>query len=459
MTPSRGLTPAISRGAGTLAALLFCAASVGAQAPDAAVRRIIDSPQFKAATVFLEKDHDRFVRELITLTEIPAPPFKEKQRAEAVLAMLRQHKLSDVEMDPEGNVMGVWRGVGDSGLGARPSASSGRPEPAEGRGSGGERAMVAVLAHLDTVFPEGTDVKVKREGDRLSAPGVGDDTRGVALLLLVIRAMSAAGLQTSSDILFVGNVGEEGEGDLRGTKYLLQKGKYKDRIKQFIAVDGGDQSSITNGGVGSRRYRVTFKGPGGHSYGAFGLVNPAYAMAGAIAKFSRIAVPQKPKTTFNVGVVGGGTSVNSIPFEVHMDIDMRSESCAELKKVDEQFLAIVRGAVDEENKAGSTREGRISADPKLIGDRPCGETPVTSPIVQTTAAVVTAFGLKPVFNISSTDSNLAMSLGIPAVTIGRGPGGRAHSLDEYTIVEPKADLHAAQVTLAIILAVSGFTGG
>ena len=420
-------------------ALLICTGSLAAQSPDGAVRRIIDSPRFKTATAFLEKDHDRFVRELITLTEIPAPPFKEKLRAEAFLAMLRQHKLSDVEMDAEGNVMGVWRGVGGSG--------------SEGR------AMVAVLAHLDTVFPEGTDVKVKREGDRLSAPGVGDDTRGVALLLSVIRAMSAAGFQTSSDILFVGNVGEEGEGDLRGTKYLLQKGKYRDRIKQFIAVDGGEQSSITNGGVGSRRYRVTFKGPGGHSYGAFGLVNPAYAMGSAIAKFSRINVPLKPKTTFNVGVVGGGTSVNSIPFAVHMDIDMRSESCAELKKVDEQFLAIVRQAVDEENKARSTREGKISADPKQIGDRPCGETPVTSPIVQTTAAVVTAFGLKPVFNISSTDSNLPMSLGIPAVTIGRGPGGRAHSLDEYTIVEPKADLHAAQVALAIILAVSGFTGG
>lgn len=443
MTPSGGLAVATSRRAGPLAALLLCAASLAAQPPDAAVRRIIDSPQFKAATAFLEKDHDRFVRELITLTEIPAPPFKERHRAEAVLAMLRQHKLSDVEMDPEGNVMGVWRG---SGLGAGGSGSDGRP-------------MVAVLAHVDTVFPEGTDVKVKREGDRLSAPGVGDDTRGVALLLLVIRAMSAAGFQTSSDILFVGNVGEEGEGDLRGTKYLLQKGKYKDRIKQFIAVDGGEQSTITNGGVGSRRYRVTFKGPGGHSYGAFGLVNPAYAMGSAIAKFSRITVPQKPKTTFNVGAVGGGTSVNSIPFEVHMDIDMRSESCAELKKVDAQFLAIVRETVDEENKTRSTREGQIAADPKMIGDRPCGETPVTSPIVQTTAAVVKAFGLTPTYNRSSTDSNLPMSLGIPAVTIGRGPGGRAHSLDEYTIVDPKADLHAAQVALAIILAVAGTRGG
>jgi acetylornithine deacetylase/succinyl-diaminopimelate desuccinylase-like protein len=425
--------------ASCLLVLSICASPAGAQSTDiAAVRRIIDSAPFKSATAFLEQDHERFVRELITLTEIPAPPFKEKQRADAVLAMFKQLKLSDVEMDAEGNVMGLWRG---SGPGARAS------------GDGG--AMVAVLAHLDTVFPEGTDVKVKRSGDRLSAPGVGDDTRGIALMLSIVRAMSAAGFSTSNDILFVANVGEEGEGDLRGTKYLLQKGKYKDRIKQFISIDGGDQSTITNGGVGSRRYRVTFKGPGGHSYGAFGLVNPAYAMGSAIAKFSRISVPQKPKTTFNVGAVGGGTSVNSIPFEVHMDVDIRSESCAELKKVDAQFLAIVRESVDEENKARSTREGKISADPKMIGDRPCGQTPVNSPIVQAVAAAVTAFGMTPNYSVSSTDANFPMSLGIPAVTIGRGPGERSHSLDEFTIVEPKADLRAAQVALAIVLAVAG----
>ena len=417
--------------------LLLVAGSVAVQAPDANVRRIIDSPQFKTATSFLEKDHDRFVRELITLTEIPAPPFKEKARGEAVLALLRQLGLADVEMDEAGNVMGVWRVAGVSGI---------------------NRPMVAVVAHIDTVFPERTDVKVKRAGDRLDAPGVGDNTRGVALILSLIRAMRAAGFKTKSDILFVGNVGEEGEGDLRGAKFLMQKGRYKDRIKQFIAVDGGDQSTITNGGVGSRRYRVTFKGPGGHSYGAFGLVNPAYAMAGAIARFSRITVPEKPKTTFNIGVVSGGTSVNSIPFEVQMDVDMRSESCVELKKLDDQFLAIVSEAVEEENKARSTREGKIVADPKMIGDRPCGETPVSSPIVQTTAAVIQAFGLKPTYNVSSTDANMAMSLGIPAVTIGRGPGERAHSLDEFTVVEPKADLKAAQVALAIILAVAGITG-
>ncbi|HJR59838.1 MAG TPA: M20/M25/M40 family metallo-hydrolase [Vicinamibacterales bacterium] len=409
---------------------LALSAPLTPSAQDAVVRQILDSPQFKAATAFIEKDQPRFVKELIELTEIPAPPFKEQRRAAAYLEMLRQSGLSDVEMDQEGNVMGVRKGTGGPG-------------------------MVAVLSHLDTVFPEGTDVKVKREGPKLNAPGVGDNTRGAALMLAVIRAINAAKFQTSTDILFVGNVGEEGEGDLRGVKFLMQKGKYKDRITQFIAIDGGEQGSITRGGVGSRRYRVAFKGPGGHSYGAFGLVNPAYAMGNAIAKFSRIKVPQEPKTTFNVGLVSGGTSVNSIPFEVGMVIDMRSVDCGELKKVDEQFLGIVREAVDEENRTRSTKEGRISGEPRLIGDRPCGATAIESPIVQAASAAVKAFGLTPSFGISSTDSNLPMSLGIPAVTIGRGPGGRAHSLDEWTVVEPKADVQAVQVALTIILAVAG----
>jgi acetylornithine deacetylase/succinyl-diaminopimelate desuccinylase-like protein len=401
-----------------------------ASAQESALREILDSPQFRTATAFIEKDQPRFVSELIQLTEIPAPPFKEQRRARAYLEMLRQSGLTDVEMDQEGNVMGVRKG---SGAGA---------------------GMVAVVAHLDTVFPEGTDVKVKREGTRLLAPGVGDNTRGAALMLAIIRAMNAAGFQTSKDVLFVGNVGEEGEGDLRGVKFLMQKGKYKGRITEFIAIDGGDQSSITRGGVGSRRYRVAFKGPGGHSYGAFGLVNPAYAMGNAIAKFSRIQVPERPKTTYNVGLVSGGTSVNSIPFEMQMVIDMRSVDCAELKKVEDQFLTIVRESVDEENGARSTREGKVSADTKMIGDRPCGETSLTSPIVQKTSAVVKAFGLAPSYSISSTDANLPMSLGIPAVTIGRGPGARAHALDEWTIVDPAQDVKAVQVAMTIILTVA-----
>lgn len=396
------------------------------------MRQILDSQPFKAATAFIEQDQPRFVKELIELTEIPSPPFKEQRRAKAYLEMLRQSGLTDAEMDQEGNVMGLRKGSG----------------------SGSATGMVAVVAHLDTVFPEGTDVKVKREGTRLLAPGVGDNTRGAALMLALIRAMEAAKFQTRKDILFVGNVGEEGEGDLRGVKFLMQKGKYKDRITEFIAIDGGDQASITHGGVGSRRYRVTFKGPGGHSYGAFGLVNPAYAMGNAIAKFSRIQVPERPKTTYNVGLVSGGTSVNSIPFEMQMVIDMRSVDCGELKKVEDQFLAIVRDAVDEENRARSTREGKVTAEPKMVGDRPCGQTALTSPIVQKTSAVVKAFGLTPSYSISSTDSNLPMSLGIPAVTIGRGPGARAHALDEWTIVDPAQDVKAVQVAMTMILAVA-----
>lgn len=402
-----------------------------AHTQDVRIQRLRESAEFKHATAFINSDYDRFVRELIALTEIPAPPFKEQQRGKAFLEMLKQSGLSDVEMDAEGNAMGVR-----TGSGAGP--------------------MLAVVAHLDTVFPEGTDVKVKRDGSRLAAPGVGDNTRGLAVMLAMIRAIHAGKFNTTSDVLFVGNVGEEGEGDLRGVKYLLQKGKYKDRIKQFIAIDGGDQSGITRGGVGSRRYRVTFTGPGGHSYGAFGLVNPAFAMGNAIAKMSRMQVPRSPKTTFNVGVVSGGASVNAIPSRVQMDVDLRSESCSELKGITDTFLALVRQAVDEENKTRSTGEGQIAADPKLIGDRPCGETPPTSPLVQTTAAVVTAFGMNPHFEISSTDANVPMNLGIPAVTIGRGgPGGRAHAPDEWTDVERTAAVKAVETAMTIILVVAG----
>jgi acetylornithine deacetylase/succinyl-diaminopimelate desuccinylase-like protein len=418
----------VIRGRLVLASCVIAAsiAAARAQTPSGGAESIISSTAFTAASDFLARDYDRFVRELITLTEIPAPPFKEAARAAAFLQMLRASGLSDVEADAEGNVMGVRRGT--------------------------DRTMLAVLAHLDTVFPEGTDVHVKRDGTKLRAPGVGDDTRGLALMLTLIRAMDATHLQTPHDILFVGNVGEEGEGDLRGAKYLLLKGKYKDRIKSFISIDGGDQGNITNGALGSKRYRVTFKGPGGHSYGAFGIVSPAFAMGEAIAKFSRITVPADPKTTFNVGVVNGGTSVNSIPTEMSMDIDMRSESPDALNKLVADFQAVVREAVAQENAARSTKEGKVEADVKLIGDRPSGQTPVNSRLVQSATAVLKSFGLTPRYGISSTDSNIPISLGIPAITIGRGPSERSHALDEWTDVEKTSAVKAAQVALAILLA-------
>ena len=405
---------------------IVTATSVGAQTADARIQQLVASAPFKEATAFLERDYDRFIRELITLTEIPAPPFKEQARAAAYLELLRGVGLADVELDAEGNAMGVRKGR-----------------------AGG--SMLAVVAHLDTVFPEGTDVRVTREGTRLMAPGVGDDTRALALLLTLVRAMDAAKVETDADILFVGGVGEEGEGDLRGVKYLLQSGKYKGRIQRFVAIDGSDQSGISNGALGSKRYRVTFKGPGGHSFRAFGVVSPAFAMGNAMTKLARIQVPTIPKTTFNVGVVAGGTSVNSIPTEMSMDVDMRSESPDELNRLVEAFRGTVQAAVDEENRIRSTAEGEVVADFTLIGDRPAGETAIDSPLVSTTAAALRVFGLKPSYNIGSTDSNIPISMGIPAVTVGRGPSGRAHSLDEWTDVEKTSAIRAAEVALAIVL--------
>jgi di/tripeptidase len=345
--------------------------------------------------------------------------------------MLRQHGLTNVEIDAEGNAMGIRKGAGNGPL-------------------------IAIAAHLDTVFPEGTDVKVKRNGTVLSAPGIGDDTRSLAALLAIVRAMDAAKIQTNSDILFIGNVGEEGPGDLRGMKYLFQQGPYKDKISMFMSMEGGSSNRITNGGLGSKRYKVTFKGPGGHSYGAFGLVNPAYALGNAIDKFSRMQVPSSPKTTFNVGVIGGGTSVNSIPFESWMEVDMRSESRDELNKVAETFIGLMHEAVDEENNARSTAQGKIELDVKMIGDRPSGETPLTSPLVQSVSAVIKAFGMTPGYGISSTDSNIPISMGIPAITIGAGGrGGRSHSLDEFIDVEKTSAVRGVTIGMAILLSVAG----
>jgi len=416
-----------------LSGILLCgAAEAQAPSPSSDVERLVNNPKFKAAQNFIDRDHDRFVREIIQITEIEAPPFKEDKRGKAYLEMLRQNGLANVEMDPEGNVMGVRKGVGAGPL-------------------------IAIAAHLDTVFPEGTNVKVKRAGTRLSAPGVGDDSRALAVLLAIIRAMDAAKIQTDSDILFVGNVGEEGPGDLRGMRYLFQKGPYKDKIKMFISLDGsGLGNDITNGALGSKRYKVTFKGPGGHSYGSFGLVNPAFALGNAIAKFSQMQVPFKPKTTFNVGVIGGGTSVNSIPFESWMEVDIRSESRDELNKAGETFLGLMHEAVDQENKVRSTAQGKIELDMKLIGERPSGETPLSSPLVQTASAVIRAFGMNPTYSISSTDANIPISMGIPGITLDAGGrGGRNHSLDEWIDVEKTASVNGINVAMAILLSLAG----
>ncbi len=400
----------------------------------AEIQRILASPAFKAAEAVLDKEHGRIVEDGIKLTEIPAPPFKEEARAKAYEKMFKEVGLSDVKIDEEGNVLGIRKGTKSDGK------------------------FVVVSAHMDTVFPAGTDVKVKRQGTKLYAPGVGDDTMSLAVLLGYVRAMDAAKIKTRDDILFVGTVGEEGPGDLRGVRYLFTKGQYKDKIKSFFSVESAGIDRIVNGGVGSKRYRVTFSGPGGHSFSAFGLVNPMFALGQASTEFSRIQVPATPKTTYSIGLIGGGTSVNSIPLSGWMEVDMRSESVTELKRVEERMLKIVKDAADTENFARSTKEGKITVEAKLIGDRPAGNTDEKSDLVQFAKTAIEAGGYKVNYQWSSTDSNLPMSLGIPAITIGRmapDKGGRSHSLDEWIDVEKEPMVKAMATSLSIILAVTG----
>jgi acetylornithine deacetylase/succinyl-diaminopimelate desuccinylase-like protein len=394
-------------------------------------RQVMASDTYKTAVATLTAEHDRTVEDIITLTQIAAPSFQEDTRARAYFAMAEAHGLKNLSIDAEGNVTGLRPGIGNGPL-------------------------ICVAAHLDTVFPPGTDLTVRREGTRLYAPGVGDDTRSLAVLLAWLRAMDAAGVQTRADLLFVADVGEEGPGDLRGMRHLFQQGPYKDRISAFITVDSPDMDRIAVGGVGSKRYRVTFKGPGGHSYGAFGLVNPMFAMADAISRLGRIDVPATPKTTYSASVTGGGTSINSIPNSVWTEFDLRSEAPDELAKLERAFLGLIDKSTDAENTARSTRAGPIAAEIQKIGDRPAGHTDETNELVLLAHAAITAHGFTPGFEFSSTDANIPMSLGIPAIKIGSGgTGGRAHSLEEWIDVAPEPSIRGMAAGLATVLAVAG----
>ena len=399
---------------------------------DDAVQRVAKSAPYIALVKQLDAEHDRIVEDIIKLVEIPAPPFKEAERAKAYRDMLLAAGLHDVEIDAEGNATGLYRGSGPAG-----------------------GPVIVLAAHLDTVFPEGTPLKVRREGSKLYAPGIGDDTRSLAVIIAYARAMKDKNVRPRTDILFVGNVGEEGPGDLRGVRYLITKGTYKDRVNAFLSMDGTDPERVVNGGVGSRRYRITYKGPGGHSYSAFGLVNPMVAMSQTVTELYKTTVPVSPKTTYAASVTSGGTSVNSIPNEVFMEFDFRSENPAELTKVEQRFLSIVQESTDAENAARSISDGKIVADIKLIGDRPAGITAESAAITQIAAAAIRANGLKPKLAASSTDANLPMSLGIPALTIGSGgSGGRAHSLDEWIDVEKSQSVKGMSTGLLMLLAMA-----
>ena len=368
--------------------------SLDALLADPAVSRAIDS---------IKKHEDDTIAEQIRLCEIPAPPFKETARGDAYKKAFEALGLQNVRIDGVGNV-----------IGERPGRA---PKP-----------NIVVSAHLDTVFPEGTDVRTSRTGTTIRGPGIGDDCRGLAVVLAVVRALRDAGIETPGSLTFVATVGEEGLGDLRGVKHLFDR-ELKGRIDAFISVDGAGDG-ITYGAVGSRRYRITVKGPGGHSFSAFGLPNPVHALGRAIARIAEFQVPGDPKTTFNVGRVGGGTSVNSIPFEAWMEIDLRSIDSAALTALDANLHRALDTAVAEEHERWGRRKV-LEVDRALVGNRPAGRGSESAPIVQAAVAATRAVKLTVSLEEGSTDANYPISLGIPAVTIdGGGTGTGAHSLGE-----------------------------
>lgn len=388
-------------------ALVFLGGAILTAAPaddrEATPAALLRDPVVKLAIASARAAAGQSIEDQIRFCEVPAPSFKETARGEVLRQAFQQLGLANVRVDKVGNV-----------LGDRPGA--------------GPRPRVVLSAHLDTVFPENTDVKVRRSGAVLHGPGIGDDCRGLALMVAVARALRQANLQTPGSITFVATVGEEGLGDLRGVKHLFGT-TLAGEIDRFVSIDGTGLG-VTNVGVASRRYRVTFAGPGGHSFAAFGLPSPIGAMGRAIVKISEFRPPTAPKTTFNVGRVGGGTSVNSIAGEAWMEVDLRSADGGSLAALEMRFQKAVEAAVAEEN--GRWRApGVITATRERVGDRPGGATPATSAIVRTVEAVHQVLGMPMTLSESSTDANVPMNLHIPAITIGAGGrGASTHSLAE-----------------------------
>ena len=389
------------------------------------VTTLLAHPDVQKGLAFLKDDQEQTTLDQKTITEIPAPPFQEEERGTYYLSRLKELGLEEAREDSAGNVYGRYKGVGTG-------------------------PTVFIAAHLDTVFSQGTDVSVKEKDGRLYAPGIADDGRGLAEVLSILRAFKASGVKTVGDIIFGGDVGEEGLGDLRGMKAFF---KENPSIDGFISIDGSRAGNISYLATGSRRYEITYKGPGGHSFGAFGLPSAIHALGRSIAKISDLAVPQEPKTTFTVGEIKGGTSVNSIAAKASMLVDMRSNDSLALKSLENNVLGCAKAAAEEENARWNS--DMISVDLKLVGDRPAGQQNPDTIMVQAAWASATAIGEKPELGpAGSTDANLPISLGIPAITLGRGGcSGGVHSLDEW--FDPINAYVGPQITFLTLLSLVG----
>jgi len=375
--------------------------------PCKSVAQLMATPHVARALRFFETHADAITEEHIRICSIPASPFGEQERAEYLSRKFSELGLSEVEIDEEGNCLGLLRGASRSPL-------------------------MVVSAHLDTVFSADTNFNVVRRNGKLYAPGIADDGCGLAALIALVQAIQTQQISIDGSILFVGTVGEEGEGNLRGVRHLFTKGRWAKHVDSFLSFDGPGLDRITNRALGSHRYRVEVTGPGGHSWGDFGLPNPVHAIGRAISRLAAYPAPKEPRTTFNVGRIEGGRSINAIPSEASMEVDLRSAAEAELQRLDAFFRRAVRDAVDEENATRRAGDPLLKLKVDLIGERPTGETPADSPLVELAMEATKLIGVNPRLDQSSTDSNLPISLGVPAITLGAGGSSAfSHSLDEW----------------------------
>ena len=399
-------------------------------APEEAVRDLAASERVRRAFRFFEERATEIDEAHARICSIPAPPFGERERAEHLRERLSERGLEGAKLDEEGNCVALRRGRA-------------------------EAPPLVVSAHLDTVFPPGTDSRVRRDAaGRMRAPGIADDGCGLAALLALAGAFESCELQTQGPLLFVGTVGEEGEGDLRGVRHLLTAGEWAGRVGAFISLDGPGLERVTNAALGSRRYRVRCRGAGGHSWGDFGTPNPVHALGRAVTRLAAYPAPRKPRTTFNVGRIEGGSGVNVIPREASMDVDLRSESAEELARLDAFFRRAAREAAEDETAARRPGTPPLELEVKLIGDRPGGMTPPDHALVRVAAEATRAVGVAPYFDCSSTDSNIPISLGVPAVTIGAGgTAAHTHTLEEW--YDPRGRDLGLKRALLLVLGMAG----
>ena len=375
--------------------------------PSKLLKNLLQTPEVVYSFRLFEEQADAITQEQVKICSIPSIPFGEDERAEYLRQKFLDIGLSNVHIDAAGNCLGMLQGRFQSPL-------------------------MVVSAHLDTVFSSNTDFTVRRCGERLYAPGISDDGCGLVALVTIASALMKSRAQTSGSLLFVGTVGEEGEGNLRGVRHLFTEEPWAGRIDSFISFDGPGVERITNRALGSHRYRVTVKGSGGHSWGDFGIPNPVHALGRAISRLVSYPLPKDQRTTFNVGKLQGGSSINSIPSDASMDVDLRSCDEAELQRLDAFFRRSVHGAVDQENSTRRPGDSPLLLNIELVGERPSGETSPNSTLVELALKATRNLGVEPELEQSSTDANLPISLGIPAITLGAGgTSGGSHTLDEW----------------------------